>query len=163
VPLAVSYDFHADLPNGSTRDFSNLRSPAFTPTSMTGTGIFHWQVRAEFPQAGGGVVPGPYIARVAFTRTIKPPTDARTVSNGTSALFTWIPKLGAKSYRIQVAKTPDFSQQVDAQEVHSSSYAPSLNAYRDGGRFYWRVAAVDADGNSGDYTSARTFTLRPRK
>jgi hypothetical protein len=160
VPHAVAYDVHAELPDGSTRDLSNLRSPAATPTTLTGTGVFHWQVRADFPQAGGGTVPGPYSQRVAFTRTIRPPEGARAASTGRSALFVWQPKLGTKSYRIDVARSPDFSQQVDNQEVHSTAFAPTLNSYASGGRFYWRVAAVDADGNSGSYTQTRSFTLQ---
>ena len=162
VPRAVAYDFHAQYPDGSTHDNGNLRSPAFTPPSLSGTGVFHWQVRAEFPQVSGGPVPGPYSSLVTFTRTILPPAGARSAGGGKSVLYTWQPKLGAKSYRIQVSRSPDFSQQVENQEVHSTFYAPNLDSYGDGGTFCWHVQAVDADGNSGNYTQTRSFALQKR-
>ena len=44
---------------------------------MTGTGVFHWRVRAEFPNAGNGETPGPYSATQTFTRTIGQPLNPR--------------------------------------------------------------------------------------
>jgi hypothetical protein len=67
IPGAPSYDLHVELPDGTTRDFPNMLPTAFTPIRMTGTGVFHWQVRAEFPQARDGkTAQGPYSARMAF-------------------------------------------------------------------------------------------------
>jgi hypothetical protein len=67
IPGALSYDLHVELPDGTTRDFPNMLPTAFTPIRMTGTGVFHWQVRAEFPQARDGkTAQGPYSARMAF-------------------------------------------------------------------------------------------------
>jgi hypothetical protein len=160
IPQALSYDFHIDYPDGSRHDWRNLRSPAFTPTSLPGGGVFHWMVRAEFPQAGGGTVPGPYSRLQSFARTFEPPAGSRTVGGTRTLLFVWQPKAGARSYRIQVARSPDFSQGVDSQEVHGTSYAPNLDGYVDGGRFYWRLQAADADGVGGDYSETKSFTLQ---
>ena len=57
---AVSYDVAVDLPNGMHRDITGLRTAALTPILMWGTGLFHWKVRANFPKATYGTVPGPY-------------------------------------------------------------------------------------------------------
>jgi hypothetical protein len=163
VPLAVAYDVHIEAPDASKHDVGNLRSPALTPTSMGGTGVFHWQVRAEFPQAGGGTVPGPYSRLVPFTRIIRPPVGAHLVGGANSVLYVWQPKLGARSYRIEVARSPDFSSGVDNQQVDTAKYAPNLDNYRDGGRYYWHVQAIDADGNTGDFSPTLSFTLPKRK
>ena len=40
------------------------------------------------------------------------------------------------------------------------SYAPLLgSAFARGGRFFWRVAAVDAYSNAGPFTHPGTFTM----
>ena len=159
---ALSYDVHVDLPNGSTRDFSNDLLAAFTATQMTGTGNFRWQVRAEFPDARGGrAAVGPYSRSMTFTRTIRPPNGARAAVGSRSVLLTWQPKLGADHYLLQVATTPDFSRTVVNEQTDNSSCAPDLRSgsWSQSSVFYWRVAAVDADGNSGNYTPALTFRL----
>ncbi|HEX9093904.1 MAG TPA: hypothetical protein VF902_07970, partial [Coriobacteriia bacterium] len=50
VQGASSYDVAVDQPNGGHRYFSGLRAPAASFIKMTGTGIWHWRVRAEFPK-----------------------------------------------------------------------------------------------------------------
>jgi hypothetical protein len=161
VPGAMSYDLHVDLPNGTRRDFYRLRSTAIAATTMTGTGIFRWKVRANFPSGTFGVVPGPYSNTISFVRTIAKPTGARVRASRRSCLFSWNPKRGAKTYRLQVSSRPDFDRIVDTVITDTTSYAPLLSRYQYAGRvFYWRVAAVDADGNRGDYTTAQRFKLR---
>jgi len=157
---ATSYDLHADLPNGSHSDFSGIRTAAFTATTMTGTGIFHWQVRANFPNSSG-TTHGPYSRPVAYARTIKPPTGPHAVGGGTAIALVWRPKVGAKQYKVQIATKPDFSSSAEQVTTDNPTYAPLLgSSYRTGGVFYWRIAAVDANGNSGDYTKTHTFRLR---
>jgi hypothetical protein len=162
VPGAVSYNLHADLPNGSHRDFT-VQTAAFTATEMDGTGIFHWQVRADFPGSGSGTR-GPYSTLQSFARTIKPPTGAHSTGGYNSLALLWKPKVAAKEYKVQVSNKPDFSSTVEQSNTDNPVYAPRLSgfAYGKGGVFYWRVAAVDHRGNSGDYTKTRTFRM-PRK
>jgi hypothetical protein len=159
---ALSYDIHVDLPDGSKRDFSNELVSAFTATKMTGTGVFRWQVRAEFPEARGGkTAVGPYTRPMTFTRTIRPPTGARASVGGRSLLLSWRPKLGADHYLVQVATAPDFGNTLENDQTDSTSFAPDLRSgsWSQSTVFYWRVAAVDADGNSGNYTPVRSFRL----
>lgn len=161
VPGATSYDIHVDLPNGSRRDFSRIGTAAFTATKMTGTGIFHWQVRANFPDSFGST-PGPYSRPIPFARTLKPPTGARAAGGSESLLLLWRPKIGARQYEVEISSKPDFTAIVERQTTDNPTYAPLLSSglYRAGGTFYWRVAAVDADHNSGDFTRTGTFRVR---
>jgi hypothetical protein len=50
---------------------------------------------------------------------------------------------------------------MESVTTDNTSYASLLasSAYDAGGTFFWRVAALDADSNLGDFTAARTFTL----
>jgi hypothetical protein len=160
VAGAVSYDLHADLPDGTHRDFTNLGAAAFTATTMTGTGIFHWQVRANFPSSFG-TTHGPYSRRLPFAHTIPAPTGARTIGGGRSLVFVWSPRSGAKQYQLQVSNRPDFGSIAETATTDVPVFASKLSSfgYRNGGTFYWRVAVVDADHNSGDYSPTRRFQL----
>ena len=162
VQGAKSYDVHVELPDGSSRDFSNDLLAPFTPTSIGGTGVFHWRVRAEFGQSSQGVL-GPYSRAVSFTHTISPPSGARANAGSRSVLLSWQPKPGAKQYRVQVSKTPDFGSTVDNVTTDTANFAPSLSSfgYGKGGTLYWRVAAVDISGNTGNFTRTKTFHYRP--
>ncbi len=164
---AVSYDVHVELPDGSDRDVSGYLPSAFTATEMRGTGIFHWQVRAEFPAAGGGkTAVGPYSRRLAFTRTLGPPTGARVVISPRSLLLRWKPKIGIGRYRVEIARTPDFSRLVEQGDTEAAAFAPRLRGseWDHPATLYWRVAAVDGSGNVGRATPTRAFRwpgLRP--
>jgi protein-S-isoprenylcysteine O-methyltransferase Ste14 len=153
---ASSYDVAVDLPNGTHRDITGLRTAALTPILMYGTGLFHWKVRANFPKAGSGSVPGPYSATLPFARTIGEPGGARSDASRRHVLLSWEPKPGVKRYRVQISSRQDFSPVVENVTTDNTSYAPLLTqpAYRSSNplSFYWRVAGIDEGNNVGDYT-----------
>jgi hypothetical protein len=163
VTGAVSYDVQLEYPNATIRVFPRLPSSVVTPTEMKGTGIWHWQARANFPKVNSTqVVPGPWSVRSSFARTIHEPTGAAEDVGQNRLLFRWDVKLGARSYRLQVSKTPDFASPLETATTENASYAPLLmqSTYAAGGTFYWRVAAADDSfANTGDYTAVRTFSL----
>jgi hypothetical protein len=159
VKGATGYDVRVALPGGSSKTFSHIPSPAAVPVELSGTGVFRWQVRAEF----SGSVTGPYSAPAPFTRTVTPPKGTRvSVSNGRSLVFQWQGRPGVKQYVLQVATHPDFSGGVDSESTEGTAIAPNLTqgGYAKGGKFYWHVAAVDADGNTGGFSPTRTFRFR---
>ena len=123
---AVSYDVSVDLPNGSHRDVTGLRTAALTPILMYGTGLFHWKVRANFPKATYGTVPGPYSAVFPFTRTIGEPSGARADRSGGHLLLAWEPKAGVKRYRVQISDRLDFAKTIENFTTDNTSYAPLL-------------------------------------
>ncbi|MBS1848793.1 MAG: hypothetical protein JST73_10995, partial [Actinobacteria bacterium] len=87
--------------------------------------------------------------------------------------------VGAMSYHIQVATTPDFSNIIDQAWVDQPTYTPYVwpaNVYGDGGYFpgswpngirdltypdgmlYWRVQAIDSTGNPLTYSAVASVT-----
>ena len=164
VQGAASYDLSVDQPDGTHRDFSDIRTPAASFIKMTGTGVWHWRVRAEFPKDSTGTVPGPYMATQSFTRTIGEPVNARTDSAKDHVLLSWDPRLGVKEYKVQIASTPDFSRVVETVSTDNPSYAPPMTSYgyTTVSTLYWHVAGVDEDRNQGDWTQAQVIRLLPR-
>ena len=164
VQGASSYDLSIDSPDGRRHDFSGFRTPTASFIKMTGTGVFHWRVRAEFPQdTSASETPGPYSAMQSFTRTIGEPANARTDSNSDHVLLSWDPRLGVKNYRVQISSTPDFSRLVEQATTDNLSFAPTMtrSTYGAGGTLYWRVAGVDEDNNQGDWTELQQIRLQP--
>jgi hypothetical protein len=82
--------------------------------------------------------------------------------SGRSLLFRWQPRPGIKTYRLEVSSKPDFSQRFDSESTESPALAPTLfqSGYSKGGTLYWHVAGVDADGNTGNFSSTARFRLR---
>jgi len=157
VTGAVAYDVSVDLPDGTHKDISGLRMPALTATTMTGTGLFHWRVRAEFPKGSAGTVAGPFSGDMAFTRTIGEPGGAHSELAKDHLVLSWESKAGAKEYRVEISPTEDFGTVAEDVRTDNTSYAPPMTQmqYLNGGTLYWRVAAVDADRNEGDFSPAQ--------
>ena len=163
VPGAVSYDFVFQQPDGQTRTFENIPAAAATPVIFKGTGIWKWQVRANFPRVDSfQTVDGPWMPLQPFTRTIPEPPAPSEEASPMAVAFSWQPKMGAFNYRVQVSTRPDFTGVFDSVTTDNTAWAPDLSkfGYTAGGTFYWRVAAADDPfANVGDYTAARSFVL----
>jgi hypothetical protein len=163
VQGASAYDVNIYQPNGQSHSYTE-RSPLVSFIKMTGTGVWHWEVRAEFPKSGSGTTPGPYSPMQSFTRTISQPTNPRTDATADHVLLSWDPKIGIKQYKVQISSTPDFSSTVDSVTTDNTSFAPTMTSfgYSQGGTLYWRVAGVDADRNQGDWAPAQVIRLLPK-
>ena len=164
VQGASSYSIAVDGPDGTHRDYGDIRTPAVSFIKFTGTGVWHWRVRAEFPKAGSGETPGPYSAMQSYTRTMGEPGHALTDSAKDHVLLSWDPRLGVKQYKVQIASAPDFSRTVETVTTDNTSYAPTMTqyGYNGGGTLYWRVAGVDEDRNQGDWTQIQQIRMQPR-
>ena len=148
-------------PTATTSTFTNIPAPAGTFTKMTGVGVATWQVRANFPTDSSAVVHGPYSLPGTFTHTIPQPANPAEEAGDRRLLFSWDPRPRADHYRVQVSTRADFLTTVENVNTQTTAYAPLLTsgAYTAGGTFYWRVAVVDTDTNTGDFTAAHSFTL----
>lgn len=154
VPGAISYDVHVEQPDGTKRDF-NFQSPVFTVVKYYGTGIWHWQVRAEFATASGQTVAGGYSAPQSFLLTLPAPHGARGAKSGSRLLISWNAEPDARQYQVEVSASNGFRRRLASATVDGTSWAPDidLSKKQNRGTLYWRVAAVDAGGNVGSFAS----------
>jgi hypothetical protein len=153
VDGAVSYDMHVEQVDGTKRDFT-VRSTVFTPVVFFGTGVWRWQVRANF-RAGSSYVSGGYGPMESFSRRIATPAGARTKKSGRSVLLSWDHARMTKSYRVQVATTDSFSQVIEQATSDNTSWAPKMTSslYDGSEDLYWRVAALDEGNNAGGWAT----------
>jgi hypothetical protein len=154
VQGAVSYNFHIDYPDGTSRD-ATTGSTSFTPVIWAGPGIWHWKVRANFPTSGYQTTTGGYSGMQTFNRTLAPPTGAQGVKVGRRLVISWNPDGAAKQYEVDVSMSDGFNTPVDSHRTYGTNWAPVVDlnnpAYR--GQMYWRVAALDQAGNTGAFAS----------
>lgn len=152
VQGAVSYGVHVEEPDGDQGDYT-FRSNAAGFIKLQGLGAFRVQVRAHFPKAAGGTVPGGYAGPQTFTRFIDPPSGARLTSDSSRVLLTWDPSPAATRYRVEFSETNSFTRTLDTHTTENTNYAPRMNqrGFQDGGLLYWRVAALDEGNNAGGY------------
>jgi hypothetical protein len=163
VDGAVSYDMHVEQADGTKRDF-NLRSTLFTPVIFYGTGVWHWQIRANF-KAGFRVVSGGYSSDQPFGRRIATPTGIQTRRPGNRALLSWNPATQAAHYKVQISTSDSFSTLVEQVTTSNTSFAPKMtaSAYRSGKPLWWRVATVDEGNNIGGYAVTPLRSARPMR
>ncbi len=62
-------------------------------------------------------------------------------------------------YLVQVAQTASFDSILIGMEVKSSPLVPDRELAP--GNYFWRVQGVNAEGNSGEYSESREFTIKP--
>jgi hypothetical protein len=163
VPGAVSYTLRIHEPNDNTpSSYSGFPSTAASFEKITGTGLFTWEIRADFPKLTGGTTPGPWSDDADYTHTIKEPTNPVSSAGANRLVMSWDAKTGTKQYKVQISKREDFNPAIETKTTDNPDWAPNLvsSNYTSGGTFYWRVAAIDGDGNVGAYaTNPETFTL----
>lgn len=163
MPGAVAYDVHVQYPNNSASDFNGIDTTAFTPSSMTGTGVFTWSVRAEYPTGNGNVASAYAPAGGStFDRTIHPPTgELGTVGGTHQVVLSWTSKDSAKSYKVQLSTSDTFSSVFEEIDTENTVATPTLmsDPYVQGGSIYWRIAAIDADNNQGAWSATQTLSM----
>jgi len=153
---AIGYDVRVVYPGGSVHVYEKVPTPAMVPVELKGTGVFTWQVRADF--SGGGV--SPYSPTVSFQRTVAPPAQTHASVSAHALILRWQGRPGLDEYVVQISARPDFSHTVEKDKTDGTEVASNLKAFtKTGGKFYWRVAAVDANGNLGGFSPRKTFKI----
>ena len=161
VPGAVAYDVHVDYPNGTTKDVNGIQAPRPRGRSSTVPASGTGRCAPSSRRAAAAPCRGRTRATQTFTRTFGEPLGRRVVATKTRLIFSWEPKQGAKTYHLQVSANPDFSSTIDDVTQDGARFAPTLTSdgYVNGGRLFWHVAAVDAEGNQGDWSPTSKVTL----
>jgi hypothetical protein len=76
-------------------------------------------------------------------------------SDSSRVLLRWDPSPAAKHYRVDFSETNTFNQVLDTHRTDNPNYAPRMNqlGFVNGGRLYWRVAALDEGNNVGGFAT----------
>jgi hypothetical protein len=154
VQGAVSYGLHLEEADGDKSDYE-FSSTAASFIRLESLGALKWQVRANFPKRTSGTVPGGYSPMQTFTRFVDPPPNARLTSGSGRTLLNWDPGPTAYRYRVEFSETNSFVRRLDAKVTPNTNYAPRMlqRGFQDGGRLFWRVAALDELNNVGGYAT----------
>jgi hypothetical protein len=161
VDGAVSYTLDVQEPDGDHSQFKDFPSTASSWQTLTGVGIMTLKVRAEFPTASTfTTVSGPWSETSTFTHTILEPQNPSSDAGQNRLLLNWDAKTGMKNYKIQISAREDFSPYIEQKTTDDPRFASTMisSTFTNGGHFWWRVAGVDANGNTGDWVT-RTFDL----
>ncbi len=74
--------------------------------------------------------------------------------------LSWSRSLEASTYRLQIAKDPDFEKlTLDKQPMRDLDFTEETTAQL--GSWYWRVASLAEDGEQGPFGAVRQFTVKP--
>jgi hypothetical protein len=158
---AVEYELQVQEADGDHQEYAGFPSTAASWEKMSGVGILTLKVRALFPTSSTLTrVAGPWSNPTIFTHTIREPANPASDAGQNRLVLSWDAKTGTKQYKVQVSSREDFAPFVESKLTDNPTFAPTLNSgsYASGGHFFWRVAAVDSDGNVGDWVT-RTFDL----
>ncbi len=145
-------------PSFSTRVFddSTLTTTIRAVTSLAYNTTFYWRVKAKNP-AGSSA----WSSVWSFTTTLAAPTLLAPLNGATgvstSPVLSWNPTIGATSYRLQVSTNTSFSTTVIDQSGIANALH-SVSGLANNTKYYWRVAATNAGGDTGFWSSVWNFT-----
>jgi hypothetical protein len=131
------------------------RLPAVTRQSETlKEGGWHWRV-ASVDEAGKlHVWSEPHAFRV---QPLPNPPVAQARAGAGQAQFAWAASKGAARYDLQVGASPD----PGVAQVQQETAATNLSVPLDPGKFYWRMRAVEADGQAGAWSAVSPVIVPP--
>lgn len=149
--LAPDQDFHTILADAeSTSARVSLPAPP--------DGAFWLRVRAIDPLGleGFDATKAMTEHRLSPPRPTAPRPGARIT--GTRVSFAWLGTATGTRYRWQLARAPDFpaplmDREVDGEKLAIEGVAP--------GRYIWRIATMNAQGEAGEWSAPQPYTQRP--
>jgi hypothetical protein len=148
VPPSVTISMHSAQSGFSITTTKPAATTVVTITATAG-GVSKTATLTVHPVAPA---PPPPLA----APTLSTPANGAAIARNASIPFDWSDVSGAASYQIQVATSTTFVGLFLDQVVTASQLTTAFDST--GGRA-WRVRALDAGGNPGAWSAARTFTL----
>lgn len=88
---------------------------------------------------------------------VSPQPGARIT--GPDASFSWSGAAAGARYRWQLARAPGFSAPVKDREITGDNEIAVAGL--EPGRYVWRIASVNAQGEAGEWSASQSYTQRP--
>ncbi len=165
VPGATGYTIQiANNPNFKPvlRTSSTVASTYIPTADLTKNATLYWRV-----QTRGANGPSEWSAHRTFHTPINPPAAPTLTAPANNFLttdytptFTWSMPLTSPPFDhfiVQVDNNADFSSpEVNETDVPASPFTPTSDLASNT-KFYWRVRAVNATGEMGNWSASRTF------
>ena len=144
-------------------------------TGESDTRLFRGSAQVEMTKTGDKVVLGPKeavkvdsdgrasekVALPSVPQLVSPSDEADLAyADPTKAItpFIWREVPGARSYRLMLDFSPTFNKPLHDEPVIGATTQPLTGL--DVGRYYWRVAAIDAQGNEGGFSEPGRFRVK---
>ena len=161
VPGAAGYELQlgdslAGLGNASS---ISVTGSSYTPTSaLTNEQTHYWQVRAKDGAGQFGDWSDAHSLRVEWGAVsgLSPADGASTTD--TTPTFSWNAVPGATGYELQLGDRLAGLESSPIQSVMGASYTP-VSALTNEQTHYWRVRAVDWDGQKGAWSAVHSLTV----
>ena len=167
VPYAASYLFSlasdpalANLVESSNGQPVQTWATNYVPAfNLLPSGTYYWNV-VPVDSEGNRGAPSPVSSlNWSWPSTTTPAvTDLMSADEMFDPQFSWTPVPGATKYEVEVNSSVDFapgSKVCCTQLTTSTSLAPTV-VFRDN-TYYWRVRALDAEGNAGVWNRGPDF------
>ncbi|OJW17948.1 hypothetical protein [Mucilaginibacter sp. 44-25] len=161
---ATQYRVQIDT-NNFVSESSLVFNQSFPGTTITFTPardqVYQWRVRAENDTAQAR-----WSAVNQFTVDRIPPQRVKALSPADNASITkpvtlqWENASGAIRYRLYVMKADSVTNYNDTFPVTTTDNNYNFQSGNSNERIYWKVAAIDAAGNIGVPSAARSFIIR---
>ncbi len=140
---------------------TNVQGPQFAFPSVLAPGTYYWSVQ-PIDAAGN---PGGSSRVGKFTwawpsQTTLSESNVSPDSTYEEPSFSWTAIAGASSYEVQVATDPSFPVNaiiLDSQNLIATTYT-ATNFFPNHTELYWRMRAVDANGDAGSWNDGQPFT-----
>lgn len=117
-------------------------------------GQHHWRIASLDEQ---GRPHGWSPVRAVRVQPLPTPPSADTGIDRGQASFAWRPVAEAASYDLEIAGGNDFASPDIRLHVAETSTATALKP----GRYFWRIRAVEADGQAGDWSQPAPLIMPP--
>jgi hypothetical protein len=153
IQIATAASFAADAIVFEQHDFTANTIPV--PLDFNVGTTYYWRGRAHTSAWGD------YSARVSFSMANPwsglSPADGETLADTTPSL-SWDVVDGAATYEVQIAGSEAGVESATAVEVSEAEYTPA-SALTNNATHYWRVRAVDGDGQVTAWSGTNGLTV----
>lgn len=136
------------------RTLERRLGPVLRHTEKLPRGLYFWRMASL---DGEGQAHGWGEIRQARVQPLPAPPRGEVRPEGPLALFGWATSAGAHAYELEVSRRTDFST-VEAR-VRESGTRTTLPLRT--GRYFWRLRAVEADGQAGPWSRAGSVVMPP--
>ncbi len=149
-PVSGAVGYNVQVTSGSGSYTTYVSTPFMTPPELTTPGISTWHVQAVFP---GSVFSAFTTPATNYKRTFPAPGGVHATKHGSRILVTWRPDPLAKTYNIELSATPGFESPIASGTTANTAWVPQITAQQASTKLYWRLQAVDFEGNRGAFHS----------